>query len=133
MGNFQSAFRASNRAAVNNTFCDTLALAEKHPFEKVHSKFCKAVLGLKKTATNIGARSELGRFTLDSYIKTQTLMYFYRINCNDINPLVKESLQTNINLHSEGIYSWYSFADKIFKEININPENYSNNNVPFKQ
>ncbi|XP_071177704.1 collagen alpha-2(VIII) chain-like [Mytilus edulis] len=59
MDNFQSAFRASNRAAVNNTFCDTLALAEKHPFEKVHSKFCKAVLGLKKTATNIGARSEL--------------------------------------------------------------------------
>ena len=80
MDNFQSAFRASNRAAVNNTFCDTLALAEKYPFEKVHSKFCKAVLGLKKTATNIGARSELGRFTLDSYIKTQTLMYFYRIN-----------------------------------------------------
>ena len=133
MDNFQSAFMASNRAAVNNTFCDTLALAEKYPFEKVHSKFCKAVLGLKKTATNIGARSELGRFTLDSYIKTQTLMYFYRINCNDINPMVKESLQTNINLHSEGIYSWYSFADKIFKEMKINPENYSNNNVPFKQ
>ena len=46
MDNFLSTFRAVNRAAVNNSFCDTLALAEKYSFEKVHSKFCKAVLGL---------------------------------------------------------------------------------------
>ena len=60
-------------------------------------------------------------------------MYFYRINCDDINPLVKKSLQTNINLHSSGIYSWYSFADKTFKEMKINLEYYSNINVHFKQ
>ena len=66
MDNFNSTFKALNRAEANNSFCDVLSLSEKYSFEKIHSKFCKAVLGLKKTASNIGARSELCRFTLDS-------------------------------------------------------------------
>jgi hypothetical protein len=37
----------------NNTFCDTLALQEKSSYEKIHTKYCKTVLGLKKTACNI--------------------------------------------------------------------------------
>ena len=46
MDNFITTFRASERANKNNTYCDVLSLAEKYPFEKVHSKFCKAVLGI---------------------------------------------------------------------------------------
>jgi hypothetical protein len=43
----------------NNTFCDTLALQEKSSYEKIHTKYCKTVLGLKKTACNISTLSEL--------------------------------------------------------------------------
>ena len=91
MDSYISTFSASARADANNTQCDVLSLAEKYPFEKVHSKFCKSVLGLKKTASNIGARTDLGRFTLDAFIKSQTLMYYHRLNSDDVNPLVFES------------------------------------------
>ena len=36
------------RTTRNNTFCDTLALQEKSSYEKIHTKYCKTVLGLKK-------------------------------------------------------------------------------------
>ena len=35
----------------------------------INHKFCKAVLGIKKTSCNISAKSELGRLPLDSFIK----------------------------------------------------------------
>ena len=35
------------RATRNNTFCDTLALQEKSLYEKIHTKYCKTVLGLQ--------------------------------------------------------------------------------------
>ena len=50
---------------------------------------------LKKTSCNISAKSELRRFLITSFIKTQVLMYFVRINSNNINPLIKESLNVN--------------------------------------
>jgi hypothetical protein len=36
------------RAIRNNTFCDTLGQQEKSSYEKIHTKYCKTVLGLKK-------------------------------------------------------------------------------------
>jgi hypothetical protein len=82
-------------------------------------------LGLKKTASNIA--SNAGRFPLSaSFIKTQVMVYFSRLNTNNINPLVAEALKVNTNLHEEDIYSWYTFANNIFKEFDLNIENYSN-------
>ena len=62
MDDYLSIFRALNRSNKNNTFCETLSLEEKFQYEKVHNKFCKSVLGLKKTASNIAAKSELVKF-----------------------------------------------------------------------
>ena len=92
-------YRAMLRAIRNNTFCDTLGLQEKSWYEKIHTKYCKTVLGLKKTACNISTLSELGRLPIASFIKTQVMMYFVRINTNNINPLIKESLNVNKSLH----------------------------------
>jgi hypothetical protein len=43
-------------------------------------------------------KSELGRFPITSFIKTQVLMYFVRINSNNINPLIKESLNAKLGM-----------------------------------
>ena len=43
------------------------------------------------------------------------MMYFTRINLSDINPLVKEAFNINKDLHDNGMYSWYTFATKIFE------------------
>ena len=46
-----------------------LSLEDKFDFEKVHLKFCKSVLGIKRAACNIDAKSELDRSPLTSFIK----------------------------------------------------------------
>jgi hypothetical protein len=63
--------------------------------EKVHHKLGKSVLGIKETSSNIAAKSELGRLPLDTFIKTQVILYFIRINCKEINPLVQEAFKLN--------------------------------------
>ena len=114
-----------------NIFYDTLSMEEKFQYEKVHNKFCKSVLGLKKTACNIAAKSELGRFPLDSFIKIQVMMYFTRLHLSDINLLVQEAFNINKDLHDNGMYSWYTFATKIFEEFNFDFTEYENFNRPF--
>ena len=61
------------------------------------------------------------------------MVYFSRLNTNNINPLVAEALKVNTNLHEEDIYSWYSFANNIFKEFDLNIENYSNIDESFEK
>ena len=61
-------------------------------FEKLHHKFCKAVLGIKKTSCIISAKSEFGRLPLDSFIKTQVMLYYSRIQSDGINPLLRKHL-----------------------------------------
>ena len=96
-----------------------MSLEDKFNFEKILNNYCKSVLGVKKTASNIAPKSELGRLPLSSFIKTQVLMYYFRISLNDINPLVKEALNINKNLQSSGKYSWYTFAKYIADEQDI--------------
>jgi benzoyl-CoA reductase/2-hydroxyglutaryl-CoA dehydratase subunit BcrC/BadD/HgdB len=59
-------------------------------------------------------------------------MYFVRINSNNINPLIKESLNVNKKkMHDEGKYSWYTCLNNIFKEFDLDIEDYSNIDKPF--
>jgi dTDP-4-dehydrorhamnose reductase len=37
-----------------------------------------------------------------------------------INPLVKEAFNINKNISNENIYTWYTFATEIFKEVELN-------------
>jgi hypothetical protein len=60
------------------------------PPDKVHNKFCKYILGLKKWASNIASRSELGRLPIDCFTKTQSLLYEDRILANDTLLILKE-------------------------------------------
>ena len=66
--------------------CDTLSLEDKFCYEKIHNKFCKYILGLKKIACNISAKSELGRFPITDYIKTQAILYFSRLQNRSNKP-----------------------------------------------
>ena len=133
MDDYLPTYRAILRAEKNNKFCDILSFDNKTSYEKIHTKFCKIILGLKKTACNFSAILELGRLPLSSFIKTQVMMYFTRLNTNKINPLVIESLKVNKILHNDGIYTWYTFASNIFKEFELDIENYKNFDKSFKQ
>ena len=122
MEEYFSVFKAKNRARIHETSCDILSLIDRFSMEKVHHKFCKSVLGIKKTSSNIPAKSELGRLPLDTFIKTQVILYFSRINCKERNPLVQGAFKLNKTLSQDGIYTWYTFAREILAEFDINEE-----------
>jgi hypothetical protein len=55
------------------------------------------------------------------------MLYYSRILSDGINPLVKEAFNINKNISNENIYTWYTFATEIFKEVN----NFEDFNKPF--
>jgi CMP-2-keto-3-deoxyoctulosonic acid synthetase len=117
MEEYFSVFKAKNRARIHGTSCDILSLIDRFSMEKVQHKFCKSVLGIKKTSSNIAAKSELDRLPLDTFIKTQVILYFSRINCKEINPLAQKAFKLNKTLSQDGIYTWYTFAREILAEF----------------
>jgi hypothetical protein len=45
-------------------FKEKIFMNEAHPFEKLHIKYCKRILGLSRKASNFGSKCELGRFPI---------------------------------------------------------------------
>ena len=84
--------------------------------------FCKYVLGIRKKASNLAVRLELGRLPVENFIKSQTLLYFARLYTTKLNPLLKESFLLCQNLHMLYICkeyywwdrSWYLTAPKYY-------------------
>ena len=87
---------------------------------------------MKRTACNISAKSEFGRFSIVSFIKTQALLYFCRLNTGDINPQLKETFQLNNSLDGQGFYSWKTFVSNVFKEIDTEITEFETFGRPFK-
>ena len=59
------------------------------------------------------------------------MLYYSRILSYGINPLVKEAININKNISNENIYTWYTFATEIFKEVELNKNNFEDFNKPF--
>ena len=88
-------YKAVQRSVLSGRILDKFPLAVRFTFEKVHNEFCKCVLGVRRTASNIASKSELGRLPLESFIKTQVKDYCTRINSHGIDPhllLTKNSM-----------------------------------------
>ena len=68
MDDYFSISRAISRSEQSGSVCDTLSLENNFIYEKIHNKFFEYILGLKKTACNISAKSELRRFSITDFI-----------------------------------------------------------------
>ena len=132
MEDYSTVLNSVSRSVRNGSFCDILALEDRFIFENIHNKFCKSVLGLRKTACNLGAKLELGRMPLSCYIKSQILLYFYRLISKPINPLVKAAFNVNKSLDQEGIYTWYTFTKNILKDLNLEDAGLLNEDKTFQ-
>ena len=133
MEDYLSMFKSLKRSEQHGSVCDTLSLEDKFCYEMIHNKYCKSVLGLRKTACNISAKTELGRFSMASFIKPQVMLYFCRFHTNDINPLLKEAYELNKSLHNDGFHSWYTFALNIFKETGLNAKDFETCDKPYNK
>ncbi len=92
-------YNASCRAKKNNSQVDELTFIDKRPADKIHNKFCKFILGVKKRSSNIASRSELGRFPVDCFIKTQSLLYEDRFLNEETLDILKECYSLSKILH----------------------------------
>jgi hypothetical protein len=68
---------------------------------------------------DFSCRAKVSRLPIASFIKTQVMMYFVRMNTNNINPLIKECLNVNKSLHDESFYTWYTLALNVFQEFDF--------------
>jgi dTDP-4-dehydrorhamnose reductase len=59
------------------------------------------------------------------------MLYYSRIQSDGINPLAKETFNINKNISNENSYTWYTFATEIFKEVELNKNNFEDFNQPF--
>ena len=59
------------------------------------------------------------------------MLYYSSIQSDGINPLVTEAFNINKNISNEHIYTWYTFATEIFKEVELNKNNFEDFNKPF--
>ena len=122
MDSYLRLFRAKQRAQKSHAIFDEYNFTDKTAIEKVHLSFCKNVLGTKKSSTNLGVRSELGRLPVESFIKTQTTLYLFRLNNENLNPLLKEAFYLTKTLDEENTYSWYTYAKNVANEICVDLE-----------
>ena len=59
------------------------------------------------------------------------MLYYSRIQSDGINPLVKEAFNINTNISNEHIYTCYTFVTEIYKEVELNQNNFEDFNKPF--
>ena len=88
---------ATERAKKNNFNVDQMQFIE--------NKFCKFILGIKKCSSNFSARYELGRYPIDNFIKSQSLLYEDRLLTVVTPETLKECFSLSESLHEKGIFS----------------------------
>ena len=68
---------------------------QKHPFELIHTKMCKNILGVHRKASDIMSKAELGRFPLMSNIVKNCFNYWQHILKADSSTLLS-SMYTSL-------------------------------------
>ena len=88
----------------SSDFWGCLKLPKNNPIENLHSMFCKHLLQVQKSTTNVGVLLELGRLPLTITAKKQAVKNWDRISKSHANPLLKSSYE---NANAESL-TWFS-------------------------
>ena len=67
--------------------------------ESVHTNFCKYILGLSETCSNIAARLELGGSTMEIDIKLHIVKYWQRISTFSNDNILRQAYMEDIELN----------------------------------
>ena len=102
---------------------------DKLPFEKIHNKFCKNILGVHKKSSNIAVKCELGRQPILNFITVIALKYFNRLKQLPSDRFLYEVYEVDKSLFNDGQRSWYSFIDLSLKNLNQDENSLDVNNI----
>ena len=100
--------------------------------ERIHLKFCKRILGVKLSTSNVGVYGELGRFPLYINRYTSIIKYWLKLNCTD-NIILKTIYQRMLCELENGANNWagnvkYILSKYVFLYVWENPTNIGNIN-----
>ena len=91
--------------------------------EKLHTKFCKYVLGVHSKASNLACVGEVGRFPIYIDFCNDILKYYFYASQKTNDSLIGQYLWVSKNLYQTGVKSWYTGVNTILKELNLNETN----------
>jgi hypothetical protein len=101
----------------NNDFYDIKFLS-RHIGEKLHIKYLKLILGINQKSTNWGVLGETGRFPIVINVMSSIIKYLFHLHENPSN-IVTSALATNINLANMGHNTWFRYAERILRFVNL--------------
>ena len=88
------------------------------PFEKIHNKFGKNILGVHKKSSNFAAKCELGRPPVLNFITILALKYFNRLKPLPSDRLLGEVYEVDKSLFIDGHRSWQKFIHNSLQNLN---------------
>jgi hypothetical protein len=96
--------------------------------EKLHTKFCKFILGVHKKNTNFAVLSELGCFPLYYDIIKSIFHYWNRLEYLENFPLLQNAYEQSKQLYNQNKSSWYGSLQRILPNFPISSAfwNYGN-------
>ena len=89
------------------------------PYEKLHVKYLKYVLGVHKKATHSAVMGELGRYPIYIDVLCNSVKYFKLLNSDHISTLLKNAFKESNNLHSTSKKSWTSITYFLLEYLNL--------------
>ena len=89
--------------------------------ENIHMKFCKNILKLRKSTTNVMVYGETGRYPIDIVIKKRCVSFWHKLTTTKHTHLSGTLLELASNLHRNNklIYPWLDFIKNVLIECGI--------------
>ena len=99
------------------------------PFEKLHNKFCKIILGVHKKSSNLACRWELGRSNILDIITRQSFKYYKRLSQLPTTSLLFKAFQTDRLLAESSDQSMTKHLNHAADQLNLNIQDFEINDM----
>ena len=102
--------------------CEIWGFQNAAPLERLHTQFCKRLLGVKRSTQNDFVYGELGRTTLKNYRLTSVIRYWFKIlTCTDTKyvKLVYEMMLNDLNLRPNKP-NWAYYVKHLLESLGFN-------------
>ena len=100
---------------------NTLFKNDKAPYEQIHIRACKQILGLSKQSSNFGARAELGRIPLIFNIICSVIKYRIRLEQFDDDDLLFHALesQSTLKKNSYNTLTYSDISERLLQDLGM--------------
>ena len=89
--------------------------------EKLHLKFCKILLVVKKSTANVMVYGELGRLPLSVHVKSRMLNYWFHIVSTTDSKLscILYKLMYNMHIKNQIEFKWIKFVEENLNHLGL--------------